>query len=126
MSVGQAVCVAAAGVWSHGPEAGGITPFHGPGGYIGKPDEPAIVPWPYARIGALLAKIGEDGIAFPVEAALCFTAQAEGELLLSMNDLPDGFDDNQGALRVAVEAAYTRGLGWLSQDTARRLDRCSR
>jgi hypothetical protein len=123
ITVGEAVCIEASGVWSHGAEAGGITPFHGPAGYIGKPDEPAIVPWPFARIGALLARIGEDGIAFPVEDGLCFTAQAAGELMLSMNDLPDGFEDNAGTLRVAFGTGRRRNIERLAQDTRLLLHR---
>jgi hypothetical protein len=106
---GHRVCVQASGVWSHGPEAGGITPLHGPRGYIGKPkEEPSpIVPWPYARIGTLLGKI-DDGLAFPIEDELCFVVNAGGELMLSMNDALDEFDDNRGTLRVRITTEWDR------------------
>lgn len=106
---GQRVCVQASGVWSHGPEAGGMTPFHGPRGYIGKPNEKPspIVPWPYARIGTLLGKI-DDGLAFPIEDELCFVVDAAGELMLSMNDALNEFDDNRGTLRVRITTEWDR------------------
>lgn len=106
---GQRVCVQASGTWSHGLEAGGITPFHGPRGYIGKPKEKPspIVPWPYARVGTLLGKI-DDGLAFPIEDDLCFVADAGGELMLSMNDALNEFDDNRGTLRVRVTTERDR------------------
>ena len=104
VALGQKVCVQARGIWSHGPEAGDMTPFHGPRGYIGKPQErpSPIVPWPYARIGTLLGKIDSEGVAFPIEDELCFVAKAPGELMLSMNDALDAFDDNRGTLRVRI------------------------
>jgi hypothetical protein len=123
---GERVCIVARGLWSHGPEAGGITPFHGPRGYIAKPDsiaacytEPAkpesqpIVPWCFARTGALLGKIATRAApqphAFPIEDELCFVAGDSGELLLSMNDVPGTFGDNQGSLRVRITTARTGG-----------------
>lgn len=127
---GQRVCVQADGNWSHGPEPGGITPFHGPRGYIGKPDikPPPIVPWPYARIGTLLGKI-DDGSAFPIEDELCFIAATSGELLLSMNDVPGSFKDNEGFMRVRITIAPDHGGGGGISDLSfsmRHNARCSR
>jgi hypothetical protein len=115
---GHKVCVQTSGVWSHGPEAGGITPFHGPRGYIGKPNEKPspIVPWPYARIGTLLGKI-DDGVAFPIEDELCFVVDAGGELMLSMNDVLDEFDDNRGTLRVRITTEWDRDASASRFDT---------
>ena len=109
---GDAVCLRAQGLWSHGREAGNIVPFHGPQGYILKQDAdpPPIIPFPFARVGALIGKIGDTGLAFPIEHALCFLvaptpgdpAGLPGELLLSMNDASGTFDNNAGASRVAI------------------------
>ena len=113
LAEGDTVCVAARGFWSHGPEAGNITPWHGPAGYLFKQDlaSPPIVPFPFAKIGALLGKIGDTGLAFPIDDGLCLVATPTdggglpGDLQLAMNDLPASFDDNQGALRVAIAIA---------------------
>lgn len=111
LSEGDAVCVAARGVWSHGPESGDITPWHGPAGYLFKNDQksPPIVPFPFAKVGALLGKIGEMGLAFPIDDGLCFVVRLTdgnsglpAELHLAMNDAPASFADNEGTLRVAV------------------------
>jgi hypothetical protein len=108
---GDAVCLRAQGLWSHGQEAGNIVPFHGPQGYIFKQDGPQpIIPFPFARVGALIGKIGDTGLAFPIEDGLCFLvaptpsdpAGLPGELLLSMNDVSGTFDNNAGASRVAI------------------------
>lgn len=109
---GDGVCLRARGLWSHGQEAGNIVPFHGAQGYIFKQvaDPQPIVPFPFARVGALIGKIGGTGLAFPIEDALCFrvsptpgdTAGLPGELLLSMNDASRTFNDNDGALHVAI------------------------
>jgi hypothetical protein len=112
---GDAVCVVARGLWSHGPEAGDIIPWHGPSGYLLKQNTtpPPIVPFPFAKIGALLGKLGDTALAFPVDDGLCFIAQSDGngslpaDLQFAMNDVPASFADNHGALRVAV----TIGVG---------------
>lgn len=119
LAEGDAVCVAADGFWSHGPEAGDITPWHGPEGYLYKRDRvsPPIVPFPFAEVGALIGKLGDTGLAFPVGEALCFVAgETDGnsslpaDLQLTINDAPASFEDNQGALSVAVAVQeVTRG-----------------
>ena len=94
--------------------------FHGARGYIGKPNEKPspIVPWPYARIGTLLGKI-DDGVAFPIEDELCFVVDAGGELMLSMNDVLDEFDDNRGTLRVRITTEWDRDASASRFDTPR-------
>lgn len=112
---GDAVCIAARGVWSHGPEPGNLSPWHGPAGYLLKKERAPtpIVPFPFARIGALVGKIGEAGIAFPIEDGLCFlvrptdgSSSLPADLKLAMNDVPASFADNLGALRVAVAVEF--------------------
>jgi len=108
---GDAVCVAMAGFWSHGPEPGDMTPWHGPDGYLYKRDKvsPPIVPFPFAQVGALIGKLGDTGLAFPIGDALCFivgttdgNSSLPADLQLTINDAPASFSDNKGALRVAV------------------------
>jgi hypothetical protein len=115
---GDAVCVAADGFWSHGKEAGDITPWHGAEGYLYKRDRasPPIVPFPFAEVGALIGKLGDTGLAFPVGDALCFVAgETDGnsglpaDLQLTINDAPASFEDNRGALQVAVAVHEARG-----------------
>jgi hypothetical protein len=119
LAEGDAVCLAADGFWSHGPEPGDITPWHGAEGYLYKRDRvsPPIVPFPFAEVGALIGKMGETGLAFPVAEALCFiVGETDGnsglpaDLQLTINDAPGSFDDNQGALSVAV-AVQEAALG---------------
>jgi hypothetical protein len=54
-----------------------------------------------------LGKI-DDGLAFPIEDELCFVVDAGGELMLSMNDALNEFDDNRGTLRVRITTEWDR------------------
>lgn len=97
---GQFVCVAAAGLWSHGAQGvQAITPFYGPQGF-GK-DEPNTVPEVVSRTGALIGKIGANA-PFLIEKRLCFMPSASGELSLQMNDEPGAFDNNRGSMHVQI------------------------
>lgn len=127
---GSKVCVVARGIWSHGSESGGITPLHGADGYVGSPEASPqpIVPWPYARVGTLLGRIG-DGLAFPIENELCFEADQSGELSLIMNDVESSYGDNRGALRVRISSASqwrTLSPHWDLLDALRLDSRCFR
>lgn len=111
LAEGDAVCVAVGGFWSHGPEPGDMTPWHGPEGYLYKKDKvsPPIVPFPFAQVGALIGKLGETGLAFPIGEALCFivgttdgNSALPADLQFTINDAPASFEDNRGALSVAV------------------------
>jgi hypothetical protein len=100
VSPGQFVCVAAAGLWSHGPQGiQAMRPFYGPQGF-GK-DEPNLVPEVVSRTGALVGKIGTSA-PFLIEKQLCFIPGAPGELSLSMNDEPGTFNDNLGSMQVQI------------------------
>ncbi len=109
---GDFVCIRARALWSHGQESGNVMPFYGPRGYFLNQDAAPqpIVAFPFARLGALIGKIGETGLAFPIEDGLCFAVEPTpgephrlpGELLLSMNDVPGAFANNEGAAYVAV------------------------
>lgn len=100
VSPGQFVCVAAAGLWSHGPQGiQAMRPFYGPQGF-GK-DEPNTVPEVVSRTGALIGKIGTNA-PFLIEKQLCFIPGAPGELSLSMNDEPGTFNDNLGSMHVQI------------------------
>lgn len=94
------VCVAAAGLWSHGGQGiQAITPFYGPEGFA--KDSPVTVPEVVSRTGALVGRIGGNA-PFIIGQRLCFIPAAPGELMLSMNDLPGTFDNNVGVMRVQV------------------------
>lgn len=134
LAEGDVVCVAVDGFWSHGPEPGDMTPWHGPEGYLFKNEKvsPPIVPFPFAKVGALIGKLGDAGLAFPIGDALCFVVgETDGnsglpaDLQFTINDAPASFDDNQGALSVAVAVhEVVRGstaatIGRLSQIVTR-------
>lgn len=94
------VCVAAAGLWSHGLQGiQAITPFYGPEGFA--KDDPASIPEVVSRVGALVGRIGTNG-PFVIERQLCFIPAASGELQLQMNDLPGAFGNNSGVMRVQI------------------------
>ena len=109
---GDRVCILAKGLWSHGPESGDVVPWHDAEGYLLNESASTIVPFPFAKVGELLARLGETGLAFPVGKRLCFVARTTdglsglpADLYLAMNDVPDGFDNNRGAMRVAIAVA---------------------
>lgn len=80
VGLGQFVCVAADGLWSHGGQGlPAIGPFYGPEGF-GK-DEPDTVPEVVSRTGALIGRIGSNA-PFLIEKQLCFLPGAAGELRL--------------------------------------------
>jgi hypothetical protein len=100
VSLGQFVCVAADGLWSHGEQGiQAITPFYGPQGF-GK-DEPNTVPEVVSRTGALIGRIGTNA-PFLIEKQLCFIPAAAGELRLQMNDEPGAFGNNRGSMQVQI------------------------
>jgi hypothetical protein len=100
VSPGQFVCVAAHGLWSHGPQGiQAMRPFYGPQGF-GK-DEPNLIPEVVSRTGALVGRIGTNA-PFLIEKQLCFIPGSPGELRLQMNDEPGIFDDNQGSMQVRI------------------------
>lgn len=109
---GDFACVRAQALWSHGQEAANIVPFYGPQGYFlnENANPQPLVAFPFARLGALIGKIGDAGNAFPIENGLCFAVEPApgapgrlpGELQLSMNDVPGGFANNQGSAQVAI------------------------
>jgi hypothetical protein len=105
------ICVSARGLWSHGLEVP-ITPFYGPRGYAKNGDNPGFVAGFVARVGALVAKIG-DNAAFVVEDQLCFIPNVSGELMLSMNDIPGAFGNNVGVMNVQIDS---RPLSSISPD----------
>lgn len=100
VGLGQFVCVAADGLWSHGGQGlQAIGPFYGPEGF-GK-DEPNTVPEVVSRTGALIGRIGSNA-PFLIEKQLCFLPGANGELRLQMNDEPGTFGDNRGHMHVQI------------------------
>jgi hypothetical protein len=102
VSVGpsQFVCVVADGLWSHGVQGvQAMTPYYGPEGFA--KDDPMSVPEVVARTGALIGRIGGNA-PFVIGKQLCFIPSTSGQLMLSMNDLPDAFGNNDGRLRVAI------------------------
>jgi hypothetical protein len=97
---GQFVCVVADGLWSHGVQGiQAITPYYGPEGFA--KDDPVSVPEVVARTGALIGRVGANS-PFVIGKKLCFIPSGTGQLMLSMNDLPDAFGNNDGRLRVAI------------------------
>lgn len=100
VSPSEFVCVAAAGLWSHGGQGiQAMTPFYGPEGFA--KDDPVNIPEVVSRVGALVGRIGANA-PFVVERQLCFIPAASGELMLSMNDDPGAFANNVGAMSVQV------------------------
>ena len=55
---------------------------------------------PNVLAGALIGRIGTNGQPFAIGSGVSITMPAAGQLFLGIND--DGFDDNQGELRVDV------------------------
>ena len=60
----------------------------------------ANAPLPNVLAGALIGRIGANGQPFAFGSGVPVTMPAAGQLFLGIND--DGFDDNQGELRVDV------------------------
>jgi hypothetical protein len=102
------VCVAADGLWSHGPQGiQAITPFYGPEGFA--KDDPVSIPEVVSRVGALVGKI-DGNVPFVVERQLCFIPASSGELMLSMNDAPGTFGNNLGTMRVQIATFPTPSI----------------
>ncbi len=57
-------------------------------------------PLPNVLAGALIGRVGTNGQPFPIGSGVPVTMPAAGQLFLGIND--DGFEDNQGELRVDV------------------------
>lgn len=111
---GQGIVVAARGSWSHGTETG-FEPYYGADGFK-KLDSTAILPRVW--VGTLLGRIG-DGRPFPIGERLGLVALTDGQLWLTMNDVPGEFANNKGSLRVWIEvhprASPRRGAGGAGQ-----------
>lgn len=97
------------GIWSHGGQGvEAIYPYYGPEGY-GRdnlnPDDPGQV----LHIGALVGRI-DDNYPFLIRHQTCFIPKVSGQLVLSMDDAPGTYGNNDGSLRVRVKKwpAYAR------------------
>ncbi len=91
---GQCAQIKAQGEWLYSPEVG----RHGPaGGLIA----PGSYPFPYARGGALLGRIGANGEVFYVGKQGGQCAQSAGFLYLRIND--DILGDNSGYLSLRID-----------------------
>lgn len=66
----------------------------------------ANAPLPSVLAGALIGRIGTNGQAFPIGSGVSIPMAAAGQLFLGIND--DGFEDNQGELRVDVTRTNRR------------------
>ena len=60
----------------------------------------ANAPMPGVLAGALIGRIGSNGQPFAIGSGVPVTMPAAGQLFLGIND--DGFEDNQGELRVDI------------------------
>ncbi len=104
---GGQVDVVVRGLWSTLPKATSVTAAArdlttGADGY---PDSAARgLLLTTANRGALIGRIG-DGAPFLIGERYSAVAQADGALLVSVNDAPNEIRDNQGALSVIVRAA---------------------
>lgn len=63
-------------------------------------------PLPNVLAGALIGRIGTNGQAFPIGSGVSIPMPAAGQLFLGIND--DGFEDNQGEIRVDVTRTNRR------------------
>lgn len=89
---GQSLVIHASGQWSNsGP------PAKGPEGFAGYHHPGTVAD---ADLAALIARIGDR--VFQVGAAYRGAAPASGRLYLSINDTPDTYGDNEGALSVTI------------------------
>jgi len=89
---GQSLVIQASGQWSNsGP------PAKGPEGFMGYHYPGTVAD---ADLAALIARIGDR--VFQVGAGYRGAAPASGRLFLSINDTPDTYGDNQGALSVTI------------------------
>jgi len=96
LAAGQSFWVVATGSWTSGLWTGG------PEGQEGQ--LPTGNDWllPGSRPYALIGKVGAAGAPFFIGAGGDFTASNSGNLILSMNDVPDVFWDNSGSLTVTI------------------------
>ena len=91
---GRAIRIRASGSWSNsGP------PGVGPGGFAGYLYPGTILA--SAPLASLVGRVGES--AFAVGSSFEGASPADGRLYLAINDTPDSFGDNQGALAVTIE-----------------------
>jgi hypothetical protein len=63
-------------------------------------------PLPNVLAGALIGRIGTNGQPFAIGSGVSVTMPAAGQLFLGIND--DGFEDNQGEIRVDITRAARR------------------
>jgi tetratricopeptide (TPR) repeat protein len=98
VKVGDQISVFALGRWSHGTQDGGM-PYYGPEGY-NKYDNDALLRT--AKVGSLICRIG-SGTPFAIGTGTSFTANIEGQLQLSMNDVVGKFGNNDGSVAVQIE-----------------------
>lgn len=92
---GQGVVVNARGRWSNAGD-----PRYGPAGIPGHRYEGTIVA--DADLAALIGRVGDA--TFAIGASQGFVSPASGPLYLSINDVPDTFEDNQGWMVVELGA----------------------
>ncbi len=93
LNAGDRFTITARGEWSYSPVVG----LTGPEGGL---SAPSYYPLPYARGGALIGKVGEDGEPFYVGRRTTSAAVEAGLLYLRIND--DLLGDNQGQLRLEI------------------------
>lgn len=96
LSKGQRLTIEASGQWCNG----GADPLVDPDGL--DHTHPGIL-LGSANLATLIGKIGDS--TFAVGRNYSGSSPNSGKLFLSMNDLPDGFSDNSGA--ISVEVSYS-------------------
>jgi tetratricopeptide (TPR) repeat protein len=94
LAQGAKLDIRASGQWSDG---GQPIRYWGPNG-TGSPWAGTIVP--SANLDALVGKIGD--VTFVVGESFSDNSPASGKLYLSINDIPNSFTNNQGAMNVEV------------------------
>lgn len=90
---GQPLRISASGAWSNtGP------PSIGPAGFVGYHYPGTILA--SADLASLIGRVGNE--TFAIGGGFSGFSPADGHLLLSINDTPDTFGDNQGFLKVTI------------------------
>ena len=94
LNAGDDFTITARGEWSYSPVVG----LTGPRGGL---PAPSYYPLPYARGGALIGRVGENGVPFYVGRRAIGSAAEAGLLYLRIND--DLLGDNQGQLSLEIK-----------------------
>ncbi len=68
------------------------------------PPAEAHYPMPGAPVGALVGKIGEDGVPFLIGAGGSFIIEGDGELWIAVNDTTDFSVDDEGFFNVVINS----------------------